>query len=179
MRVQNLWHGFAARFPKCRFELNPHVVLVGFVLMGGCASSPPHGKLTQTDRAFDFAIDGEGYFIVETGLGGYLFTRKGDFMVDSQRYLATTDGYRLAPSVQLPENTHDLSVTLDGQVMADIAGATQPQPAGRFVIATFATPAALQRDGNYFLPTVGSGDPVTQVPGSGGAGTIKSRVLEK
>lgn len=148
------------------------------LFVAGCASTHA-GKITPTDRPFDFAIDGEGYFIVETGRGGYLFTRKGDFIVDSQRYLATADGYRIAPSIQLPENTHDLTVTLDGQVLAITAGTTRPQPAGRLVIATFVNPSALERDGDYYLPSVGSGDPKTHVPGSGGAGTTKSRVLEE
>ncbi len=177
MRDDSMWHGLPAHVRKFRHGLVAHATVVALVLVTGCASTP-QGKLTVTDRPFDFAIDGEGYFIVETGRGGYLFTRKGDFIVDSQRYLATADGYRIAPLIQLPENTHDLTVTLDGHVLAITAGTTRPQPAGRLVIATFVNPAALERDGDYYLPSVGSGDPKTHVPGSGGAGTTKSRTLE-
>ncbi|GIW77694.1 MAG: hypothetical protein KatS3mg104_2757 [Phycisphaerae bacterium] len=40
-----------------------------YVLVG-CASSSKPSRLIATDRPFDLAIDGQGYFIVETGLGG-------------------------------------------------------------------------------------------------------------
>ncbi len=143
----------------------------------GCATNQK-GALVPTDRPYDLAIDGEGYFIVETGRGGYLFTRKGDFVVDAQRYLATADGYRIAPALQLPENTNDLVVTLDGQVGALTIERT-PEPVGKIKIATFPDASRLERDGDYRGPTASSGDPVPHTPGSGGAGTIKSRMLEK
>ncbi len=152
-------------------------LVFGLLTVAGCASSP-RGTLTPSDRPFDLAIDGEGYFIVETGFGGYLFTRRGDFVVDSQRYLATSDGYRLVPLIQLPESTDDLSATLDGQLVArTTTGATVA--VGRIKIATFTNPAGLQREENYFMPTAASGDPVPHTPGSGGAGTIKSKMIER
>jgi len=153
------------------------VYLLLLVLVTGCASTPA-GKLVETDRPYDLAIDGAGYFIVETGHGGYLFTRKGDFVVDSQRYLATADGYRIAPAMQVPENTADLIVTLDGKVSA-VTTTRRVESIGVIRVATFADASRLDRDGVYYLPTAGSGDPITHLPGSGGAGTIKSRALEK
>lgn len=147
------------------------------VLMAGC-SADPRGTLVPADPRFGLEIDGAGYFIVETGLGGYLFTRNGGFIVDSQRYLATPDGYRLAPLMQLPENTDDLSVTLDGQLVArTTTGASEA--VGQIKIALFADPAKLQPEANYFMPTSASGDPEPRIPGSGGAGTIKSRVIQR
>lgn len=178
MKRDRVWYGLPARVFRPRHWLAAHAMIVALIFVPGCASTP-RGKLMATDRPFDFAIDGEGYFIVETGLGGYLFTRKGDFIVDGQRYLASADGYRIAPPIQLPENTHDLTVTLDGQLMAFTAGTTRPQPAGRIIVATFANPSALKHEDHYFLPTAGSGDPKTHIPGSGGAGTLRSRTLEK
>lgn len=151
---------------------------LGLCVLIGCASSSKPSRLMVTDRPFDLAIDGQGYFIVETGLGGYLFTRRGDFMVDSQRYLITSDGYRLAPSIQLPENTHDLVVSPDGQVSAIVAGSSRPEVVGRIVLACFHEPSMLQPEGDYYLPTSRSGDPIPHVPGSAGAGVIKSRFRE-
>lgn len=151
----------------------------GLCLVVGCASGSGPVQLIATDRPFDLAIDGQGYFIVETGLGGYLFTRKGDFVVDSQRYLATSDGYRLAPLIQLPENTHDLRVSPSGEVLALVTGSSKPQAVGKIVLACFNNPSGLEREGEYYLPTSRSGDPTTHVPGSAGAGVIKSRFLER
>lgn len=149
-----------------------------YVLVG-CASSSKPSQMIATDRPFDLAIDGQGYFIVETGLGGYLFTRKGDFVVDSQRYLATSDGYRLAPPIQLPENTQDLLVSPDGQITAIVSGSSEHQTVGKVVLACFNNPSALQREGDYYLPTSRSGDPIPHVPGSKGVGVIKFGFLER
>ncbi|MDR3552684.1 MAG: flagellar hook-basal body complex protein [Clostridia bacterium] len=50
---------------------------------------------TQTDRALDLYIDGDGYFAVNSqsdGSGGTDYTRVGDFHVDSKGYLVDTNG---------------------------------------------------------------------------------------
>jgi len=52
------------------------------------------GALTQTDNPLDLALDGDGYFTVQTP-NGQRYTRAGNFQVDEQRNLVTTDGYQV------------------------------------------------------------------------------------
>ena len=52
------------------------------------------GTLSQTGGAFDFAIQGEGFFLIETPQGERL-TRAGSFTPSPEGELVTADGYRL------------------------------------------------------------------------------------
>lgn len=147
------------------------------ILLTGC-SSTQRGKLTETDRPLDFAIDGEGYFILDSGHGGYLFTRHGNFSIDTNRTLVNADGYKLAPLVVIPDGATDIRVSIDGKITVRNAR-ERLEPAGQIRLALFPKPDALDRDGEYSLPTPTSGDPTTHPPGSGGAGTVRQRMLER
>ena len=52
------------------------------------------GSLTETRAAFDFAIIGEGFFIVDTP-DGDMYTRNGSFRIDAEGYLVNVNGYRV------------------------------------------------------------------------------------
>jgi flagellar basal-body rod protein FlgF len=80
------------------------------------------GPLAQTGGAFDLAIEGEGYFLIETPQGNQL-TRAGSFTQSPEGELVTLDGYRLldlggAP-VFLPADARGVAVAQDGTVSAD------------------------------------------------------------
>jgi len=48
--------------------------------------------LARTDNPFDMMISGDGFFIVDTP-NGYLYTRAGNFKLDDEGWLTTSDGY--------------------------------------------------------------------------------------
>lgn len=78
--------------------------------------------LSQTGAAFDFAIQGEGFFQIETPDGERL-TRAGSFTPSANGELVTNDGYRLldqggAP-VFIPPDARNVAVAQDGTVSAD------------------------------------------------------------
>jgi flagellar hook protein FlgE len=52
-------------------------------------TAAPFGR---TDNPYDMTISGDGFFIVDTP-NGYLYTRAGNFKLDDQGYLTTSDGY--------------------------------------------------------------------------------------
>ncbi len=52
------------------------------------------GPIRQTGNPLDVAIDGEGFFVVQTP-EGIRFTRKGHFRLDSEGFLVTEEGYRV------------------------------------------------------------------------------------
>lgn len=80
------------------------------------------GTLTQTGGQFDFAIEGEGFFLVETPMGERL-TRAGSFSPNADGDLVTPDGYRVldpggAP-VFIPPGVSDLAVAADGTISSE------------------------------------------------------------
>lgn len=79
------------------------------------------GALTQTNGAFDLAIEGDGFFLVETPAGERL-TRAGAFSASAEGDLVTYDGYRVldaggAPLFIPPGET--IAVAGDGTLSAD------------------------------------------------------------
>ena len=46
----------------------------------------------RTDRELDFAIEGDGYFVVQMPTGQFLYTRAGNFYLDEAGNLVTGDG---------------------------------------------------------------------------------------
>lgn len=79
------------------------------------------GALTQTGGTFDFAIEGDGYFLVETPRGERL-TRAGAFSPSAEGDLVTYDGYRVldaggAPLFVPPGS--NIAVSADGTLSAD------------------------------------------------------------
>jgi flagellar basal-body rod protein FlgG len=63
------------------------------------------GTFKPTNSPFDMAIDGAGFFTVQTP-SGYMFTRAGDFKVNAQGQLVTVDGLpvlALGPEAAAPE----------------------------------------------------------------------------
>lgn len=79
------------------------------------------GALTQTGGTFDFAIEGDGYFLVETP-GGERLTRAGAFSPSANGDLVTYDGYRVLDAggapLFVPPGTN-IAVSGDGTLSAD------------------------------------------------------------
>lgn len=80
------------------------------------------GALQQTGASFDLAIEGDGFFLVETPDGTRL-TRAGTFASSANGDLVTADGLRvLDPGetpVFIPPNAQSVSISPDGTISAD------------------------------------------------------------
>ncbi len=70
------------------------------------------GVLTETGGQFDFAIEGDGFFQVETPSGNRL-TRAGSFSPDANGDLVTLDGYRVLDSNGAPVFVPPDAATID------------------------------------------------------------------
>ncbi len=78
--------------------------------------------LSQTGGTYDFAIQGEGFFLIETPDGERL-TRAGAFTPSAEGELVTPDGYRLLDAggapVVVPPGARAVGLGQDGTLSAD------------------------------------------------------------
>jgi flagellar basal-body rod protein FlgG len=147
------------------------------LLLPGCITN--RGSVSATDRPLDLAIDGDGFFVVQTQQGGYLFTRKGDLFISVDNRLVNGDGYALAPIIKLPADLSGVDIAANGQVSARRVGEDAAQSLGYIKLAKFPSPQRLTREDNYLAPSEASGEPTTHRPGTGGVGLIRTKTLEK
>jgi flagellar basal-body rod protein FlgF len=77
--------------------------------------------LSQTGGSFDFAIQGDGFFLIETPEGERL-TRAGAFTPNAEGELVTPDGYRLLDAggapVFVPPDAKAVGLSQDGTLSA-------------------------------------------------------------
>ena len=137
------------------------------------------GNMALTDNSLDLAISGDGYFQVELPSGDTAYTRAGSFQLSAEGELVTADGYRITPSIVIPEDATDIAVNSSGEVLVLLDGQVDPQNVGQMQLARFANEAGLEAIGdNFFKETPASGAANTSTPGSAGFGTILQGFLE-
>lgn len=102
------------------------------------------GAIRQTGGTLDVAIDGEGFFTVETPQGERL-TRSGHFMTDQQGTLIMPNGFPVLDDgggqIQIPLDVNLLAIGGDGTISADGV------EIGRIGIVT-SDPVQLSREGD-------------------------------
>ena len=84
------------------------------------------GSLKQTENDFDLALDGVGFIAVQTE-EGERYTRNGSFLIDSEGWLVTKDGFRVLGEngpIQIKKN--NFLVDEDGNVFENAEYAEDP-----------------------------------------------------
>ncbi len=139
------------------------------------------GVLEGTQRPFDVAIQGDGFFQVTLPDGTTGYTRDGAWHVDSQLNLVTSDGYLLEPQLTIPANLSSLTIGADGTVsVITTDDETTSSQIGQIQLARFANSSGLQALGNnLWRPSAASGTAQTVNPGSDGTGTLVQNFLER
>lgn len=137
------------------------------------------GSLQITGRPLDVAVNGRGFFQVQLPDGTTAYTRNGQFQLSADGEVVTSDGKVIQPSITVPANTTQVSISKDGIVEATVTGQATPQQIGQFQLADFINPSGLQAvGGNLFLETASSGTPQQGQPGSTGFGSLEQNTLE-
>ena len=137
------------------------------------------GNLAQTGNTYDLALQGKGYFKVTLPSGEFAYTRAGSFQLGPTGEFVTADGYSVQPGVVVPPNALGVTVNASGQVLANIAGQTNPQNVGQFILAVFPNEAGLEAMGdNLFLETPASGNSTEGSPASTGFGSLLQGYVE-
>ncbi|MBE0413781.1 flagellar hook-basal body complex protein [Yoonia sp.] len=113
------------------------------------------GTLTQTGGSFDLAIEGEGFFLIDTPAGQRL-TRSGAFQPNENGDLVTADGHPVLDAggapVFLPQGTGRIGISPDGTISAG------GQPVGQIGLVVPTDPNGLIREsGVMFAAPAGFG----------------------
>lgn len=114
-----------------------------FVETGPPATRHTSGAASHTGSALDVAIDGPGFFQVQTP-GGTRYTRAGSFRVDASGALVTSAGHPvLGDGGPITVGPRSGQITEDGGLV-DIDGS----PIGRLSVQVFDDPGALVKEGS-------------------------------
>lgn len=127
------------------------------------------GAIAPTGRTLDLAIDGPGFFVIQTAAGDR-YTRNGHFTLDAQRRLVTEDGSLVKGvdgPITLGEREGELNVDADGTVWNGVTRA------GQVAVVEFAEPSRMTREQGTLLGTGG------QTPTAVAAPVVQAGALEQ
>ncbi|MBI5524282.1 MAG: flagellar hook-basal body complex protein [Desulfarculus sp.] len=136
------------------------------------------GPIIPSERPLDLAINGGGFFVLDDGNGGQLYSRNGNFQVDAQGRLVDAQGRQALPPITLPAQTASVRVSPQGQVQA-LAGDGSVLAQGQIQTAVFGNPGGLEPvGGNAYRASAASGPPVMAAPGTPGHGEIVAGAMQ-
>jgi flagellar basal-body rod protein FlgF len=123
------------------------------------------GSFQPTGGPLDVAIDGEGFFVVQTPRGER-YTRNGAFQLNNNGELVTSAGDRVlgeSGPITLQLTDRDFVVHADGTIkVREGANLTSDSTRGKLRVVTFANSQSLQKDGtSMFLAPAGVQPQVT------------------
>lgn len=137
------------------------------------------GNVSQTERSYDLAIRGEGFFRIQLPDGRTAYTRDGGFETDAQGRITTKEGYLVDPGITIPNNATSVAINQEGQVSALVPGTTTPSTLGQITMSRFINKVGLESIGdNLFLETAGSGAAIDGTPNADGFGNLQQGYLE-
>lgn len=149
----------------------------------GTARSQSQGPLQMTNVPSDIAINGRGFFAIETASGSTAFTRDGKFTPDSEGYLRTSSGDYLLEEeagarVRIPPDIQSFTMSPGGKITGidDMGNEVELASVN---LAMFASEENLKPLGSgLFSSTAASGSAQTGAPQTGGRGSLVGGALE-
>lgn len=120
-------------------------------------TDPSPGSFRPTGGSLDFAIEGDGFFQVQTPAGNRL-TRAGSFMQDADGGLVTRQGFPVLDAggapIMLPPDARSIHVAIDGTI------AVNGEAVGQIGLFTAPPTSLLREDGVMFR----SDGPIAEAP---------------
>ena len=144
----------SATFQECVEQMQPAEGETGsqpvsFVKDAGTARDLSQGHMSVTNSQFDFAINGKGYFTIQTA-NGPRYTRNGHFTMDGAGRLTTQDGGALqgdGGDVAVAPEDGDIHVAADGTI-SGLKGQI-----GKLKLVDFDDDSALVKQGSSLYST--------------------------
>lgn len=117
------------------------------------------GAMAQTGGAFDLAIEGDGFFLIETPEGERL-TRAGSFTPNENGDLVTPEGYRVLDAggapVFVPQGAGPVGIAPDGTLSAG------GQPVGQVGLVVPSDPLGMVRENGVRFRADGGFEPALE-----------------
>jgi len=137
------------------------------------------GDFLNTNNELDLAIEGNGFFRVRQANGTLVYTRAGNFKLNSEGTIVNAEGRALDPPINVPPETVQIRIDQDGSVKAVQPDEIEPVDVGQIEMTRFVNPAGLRAIGhNLFEATEASGPPIDGIAGEDGMGRIAQGMLE-
>ena len=167
--------------PVAATQMSPTGLQIGSgVEVAGSYKDFRQGELVGTGGQLDLAIQGEGFFRVRLPNGEFRYSRDGNFHIDGNGALVTSEGYFLEGAPAIPSDTVAVIVAEDGTIAAQSSDDQPPAVLGTLNLFRMPNPAGLKaHGGNLYSETESSGAPQEQPPGVSGTGTIRQGYLER
>lgn len=134
----------------------PNIGTLGIgAMIDEIATIHTNGAMHPTGNSLDFAVDGKGYFAVETP-AGIRFTRNGAFTRNARGELVTSEGQRVLGqngAIRLPDG----KVNVDGSGRVSVNGIN----AGQIRLVEFANERELVKEGASLFRAPNNGQQAT------------------
>jgi flagellar basal-body rod protein FlgF len=144
---------------------------LSFVKDAGVVRDLAQGEISSTGATLDFAINGKGFFAVQTP-AGMRYTRDGHFSLDQNGQLVTSDGYAVqgdGGAITVTPSDGEISVGADGTISSVLNGTSNQ--IGKLQVVDFTNERAMAKEGANLYST-------SQTPTAATNVTISQRMLE-
>ena len=144
---------------------------LSFVKDAGIVRDLGQGELNSTGATLDFAINGKGFFAVQTP-AGMRYTRDGHFSLNQDGQLVTSDGYAVqgdGGAITITPDDGNVSVGADGTISSIVNGAANQ--IAKLQVVTFPNERAMTKVGANLYSTTQAATPTVE-------STVAQRMLE-
>ena len=144
---------------------------VSFVKDAGVLRDSEQGNIERTGATYDVALNGKGYFQVQTA-AGMRYTRDGHFSLDANGNLVTSEGYQVqgdGGAITIAPTDGDINIAPDGTISSVVHGIGNQL--GKLKVVDFANDAALTKEGGNLYST-------GQTPVTSTTATMRQGALE-
>jgi flagellar basal-body rod protein FlgF len=134
---------------------------LSFVKDAGVMRDLGQGELTTTGSPYDFAINGKGFFTIQTPQG-MRYTRDGHFTLNQDGVMVTADGYPVQGDggpITVTPSDGQISVGPDGIISSILNGASNQ--IGKLQVVDFADERSMIKQGANLYSTSQTANPTT------------------
>ena len=123
------------------------------------------GAAEQTKNPLDVAIDGGGFFAVQTP-AGERYTRDGSFQINNQGQLINASGYPVLGAggpIQFQQTDKQINIAADGNITVVEGSGRTDSVRGKLKMVSFASPQQLVKEGSNLYSGNGTADTTSRV----------------
>ena len=153
-REEAQFQEYVEQLPLAEGQTQPQTLT--FVQDAGITRDMSMGQLQRTNAPLDLAINGKGYFEIQTATGSR-YTRDGHFALDAQGRLVTASGDAVmgdGGELTITPDDGDVHIAADGTVSGRLG------QLGKLKVVDFADDRALTKEGANLYTTTQTAQPV-------------------